>query len=189
MSHPHPRQALDQLARVAGEAEDRILYGLLDGARNDLIHPELLASDQWSSCLYEGNLPPELEAAAPWMVELNPGSAFAEWLLEKGWGDSWGVFLVTTAKRKALRKHLRQFLMVEHDGKSVYFRYYDPRVLRVFLPTCEPKELDLFFGPIDAFYLEDKDAKVMLSFRREEGKLVQEPIDLSAPASAPQEVQ
>ncbi len=30
------------------------------------------------------------------------------------------------------------------------FRYYDPRVLRVYLPTCSPAEFARFFGPISA---------------------------------------
>jgi len=39
-------------------------------------------------------------------------------------------------------------------GKDMYFRFYDPRVLRVFLPTCTPEELSDFFGPIAGFLIE-----------------------------------
>jgi hypothetical protein len=28
------------------------------------------------------------------------------------------------------------------------FRYYDPRVLRVYLPSCRPSELETVFGPV-----------------------------------------
>jgi hypothetical protein len=46
--------------------------------------------------------------------------------------------------------------MVEIEGsrKSVYFRYYDPRILHAFLPTCAPPQVRDFFGPIKAFIVE-----------------------------------
>lgn len=34
------------------------------------------------------------------------------------------------------------------------FRYYDPIVLAMFLPTCTAAELGELFGPIDAFLIE-----------------------------------
>jgi hypothetical protein len=53
------------------------------------------------------------------------------------------------------------------------FRYYDPRLLRVYLPTCRPAELETFFGPIDTFLTEGEDGGEMLEFRREGNRLVQ----------------
>ena len=51
-------------------------------------------------------------------------------------------------------------------GKDMYFRLYDPRVLRVFLPTCTPDELTDFFGPIGTFLIEsDKPAHGWLCSR------------------------
>lgn len=54
------------------------------------------------------------------------------------------------------------------------FRYYDPRVLRVFLPTCNKEELTNFFGPIQAFVLEDTEEDTLIRFRRVKGVLKQE---------------
>jgi hypothetical protein len=45
----------------------------------------------------------------------------------------------------------------ERDGKLLYFRFYDPRVLRRFLPTCDAEQLRQLFGPIDAFVMEGDD--------------------------------
>jgi hypothetical protein len=50
------------------------------------------------------------------------------------------------------------------DGKELYFRFYDPRVLRVFLPTCSPRETTGFFGPIKSFLLEDDPPQTLLRF-------------------------
>ena len=39
-------------------------------------------------------------------------------------------------------------------SKPLYFRWYDPRVLREYLPTCNAEELRTIFGSIDAFIVE-----------------------------------
>ena len=54
------------------------------------------------------------------------------------------------ATLEELRRHFRKFLKVEDPkGKSLIFRYYDPRVLRVYLPTCNAMELQTVFGPVN----------------------------------------
>jgi len=46
-----------------------------------------------------------------------------------------------------MRQHFRRFITVhDESGKPLLFRYYDPRVLRTFLPTCNAKELAEIFG-------------------------------------------
>jgi hypothetical protein len=45
------------------------------------------------------------------------------------------------------------------------FRYYDPRVLRAFLPTCTLEEANTFFGPVDAFVAEGHAGESLLRFR------------------------
>jgi hypothetical protein len=44
------------------------------------------------------------------------------------------------------------------------FRYYDPRVLRVYLPTCVTVELRTVFGPIECFWMEGESPEKMLEF-------------------------
>jgi len=51
------------------------------------------------------------------------------------------------------------------------FRYYDPRVLRAYLPTCSPAELNTFFGPVTAFITEGENPGEILEFRNERGTL------------------
>ena len=53
---------------------------------------------------------------------------------------------------------LRIFLTVMTEKKKkLLFRYYDPRVLRPYLPSCTPAELQTFFGPIDQYVIEGED--------------------------------
>jgi len=73
----------------------------------------------------------------------------------------------------AIRRHLRKLLSVRGPkGEILLFRYYDPRVLRAYLPTCRPEELETVFGPIDRFWLEDDTPETILEFRFDRGKLL-----------------
>ena len=135
---------------------------LLDAARmhGDIHQARELNPDH--TCLYEGDSERFLSAVAPWLFSMQPGCAFAQWVAANGSRQSWGVLLRCDPDPVKLYKHLRNFLIVQgDDGKEMYFRYYDPRVLRVFLPTCEPEQLRTFFGPIEAFVAEDAEGMVV----------------------------
>jgi hypothetical protein len=137
-------------------------YVLLDAARMDGGIHRARELNSEHTCLYEGDSERFLSAVAPWLFAFNPASPFAEWLAQEGKGKSWGIFLSAHVEPVRLYKHLRRFLIVEgDDGRELYFRYYDPRVLSVFLPTCEPDPLRAFFGPIEAFLAENENGKVI----------------------------
>jgi hypothetical protein len=51
-------------------------------------------------------------------------------------------------------------------GKRVYSRFYDPRVLRVYLPTCTPIEISQFFGQLSRFATENEKPETLLEFVR-----------------------
>ena len=40
------------------------------------------------------------------------------------------------------------------DGRELAFRYYDPRVLNVYLPTCTADEFHTLLGPLTALVAE-----------------------------------
>ncbi|MCU0612639.1 MAG: DUF4123 domain-containing protein [Candidatus Eisenbacteria bacterium] len=162
--------------------EDEHAYAVLDGASIPDLLDRLYGDDRPEfECLYRGELPPDMAEVAPYLVELTPDSAFAGWVIEKGWGQHWGIFAVAPADLRLLRQHFRRLNVVygpEH--KPLIFRYYDPRVLRGFAPTCDATQLAEFFGPIRCFILENDDPGHALRLSRAEGKLRQEttPVDL-----------
>ncbi|MBA3805009.1 MAG: DUF4123 domain-containing protein [Acidobacteria bacterium] len=126
-------------------------------------------------CLYRGELAPDLAEVAPYLVQLEPSSDFTNWILEHGWGKHWGIFATSTVDLRAMRRHFRTFLIVhDEEGKPLYFRFYDPRVLRVYLPTCNADELKSFFGPVITYTLEDKNSDVMLCIRITAGSVQEE---------------
>jgi hypothetical protein len=147
-------------------SQEQPLFAVLDAARA----PEVLAllvqhGEATSQSLYEGIEGEALAAVAPHLVELPAPSPLLETLATRGWGQSWGIYLTCDRPFAEVRKHLRRFLMAELEGgKRVYFRYYDPRVLRVYLPTCNAQESQQFFGPIRGFLLEGETAHALLKF-------------------------
>ncbi len=158
---------------------EKNIFAILDGARNKKIYSRLKEySHDVYTCLYEGRLPEVLRFAAPYLVELHKDH-FTQWLLEEAWGDSWGIFLISTSSIRDVRRHLRRFLMVEGpNNKQMYFRYYDPRVFRTYLPTCNPEELATIFGPIESFISEDENPKRMIHYTLKDLELESKFIEL-----------
>jgi pSer/pThr/pTyr-binding forkhead associated (FHA) protein len=141
------------------------LHAILDAARDPEILPRLKASRTQFASLYEERDGDELATYGPWLAKVPPDSAFLEDLVREGWGRSWGVYLMSGLSFPELRRHLRQFLLAKlPDGRQVCFRYYDPRVLRTYMPTCTPEEMTRFVGPIERFLAESSDEDEILEF-------------------------
>ena len=113
--------------------------------------------------LYEGVRGEALAGSAPYLVGLRPDSGLLERLLAEGWGARWGIFFACARPFRDVRRHLRRFLIVEDDdtGQRYLFRFYDPRTLRVFLPSCTPRQREDFFGEIVAFFAEGERGEVL----------------------------
>ncbi|MBL8210991.1 MAG: DUF4123 domain-containing protein [Bryobacterales bacterium] len=136
--------------------EPLTLYALLDGAQSGRIVRMLSEQGAEAQSLLETVDAPELHDVAPYLVQFHRHSKLLPTVIEKGWGQNWGVFLTSAETFSQLRLHLKRLLDVEtEDGTPLYFRYYDPRVLRVFLPTCTAEESRRFFGPVDRFIVEE----------------------------------
>lgn len=116
-------------------------------------------------CLYLERLHPDVAAAAPYLVVLEPGDGFTDWLLSGGWGRAWCIFAQAEASLQTLRSHFRRFLMVTlADGRIMRFRFYDPRVLGAFLPTCSPADAARLFGPLRSLMTEADGGRQILRF-------------------------
>ena len=164
-----------QLWQPAEDGKAPQVFAVLDAARNDSIYPQLKAASVKCYSLFRGEKAHEMALVAPYLVKLEQKDPFVEWVIRNGWHDSWGVFLQSPADPKALKRHLRALLQVfDEEGNSLYFRYYDPRVLRVYLPTCNNQELRTFFGPVTSFYLTDADKHTLLRYRLVDDELLTE---------------
>lgn len=158
--------------RAAAGANSQ-LYAVLDGAAMipDIVQ-RLRQHAIKSGCLLPGEIDSELRQVAPHLAQLNDQSAFVEWLLKEGLGKHWGVFLVTPVAFQTLHQHLQTLLHVySPDSEPLLFRFYDPRVLRAYLPTCDDQQLAQFFGPISCFLAERDEPRVLELFELREGAL------------------
>jgi len=175
-----PQQELVKLLRNSGGP----LFAVLDAIREPLSILGLLrGSGEEYQSLYEGTQAQLLEAFAPYLVRLTENSKLLENVIASGWGKNWGIFAVSRADFQVVRKHFRTFLMVHGpDGKRLYFRYYDPRVLRTYLPTCDAAETKLIFGPLAAYLCDDDAPDTLLIFRSAEGAPQKETHRLSTAA-------
>ena len=109
-------------------------FFLLDGAQlgERLFESKTLALDYRT--LYMGKSAEQIANVGPFL--LSGERTFHQWFLEHGWGRSSGLVLNTEVDFESCLKHLRKFLIVKsEDGQELYFRFYDPRVLKIFLPT------------------------------------------------------
>ena len=164
------------LWRAAG---DRPGFAVLDGARDENLLAALQAdgAPPWR-CLFAGELDPDMALVAPYLVELDPHGAFTQRLLREGWGQHRGVFVASAQPLPALWRHLRaQTGVYGPDLEPLFFRFYDPRVLRHTLPTCDARQLLEFFGPVTCFVAEDEDPGLALAWSLADGRLVAQCID------------
>jgi hypothetical protein len=148
-------------------------YCLLDAACDPAIR-ELIAaaSGERAQSLYDGKSAEDLAPWAPYLVELAKDTTLLPILLERGWGNGWASYFLSRATFEELRHHFRKFLLVKlDDGREAYFRFYDPRVLRDFLPTSNAAELREFFGPVDSWIIESKDPHTLLRLTEDHGRL------------------
>ncbi|MBI5255922.1 MAG: DUF4123 domain-containing protein [Burkholderiales bacterium] len=137
--------------------QDTQVHLIVDAARDARIYPLLQQTGLERCCLFAGPLAPELRAAAPYLVHLAPDAHFTRQFFTQGWGHGWGVLTLAPpdVTLPLLRRHLRSLLRVRDEaGRWLMFRFFDPRVLGVYLPTCTGEEAARVFGPIHRFGLE-----------------------------------
>ena len=150
------------------------LYCILDGASVDDLPMRLYETDTPNYCLFRGELEPDELYAAPYVAVLLPGSSFAEWVFSECAGKHWGIFAHCRHSLKEMRRHCRALVNVyDEKGNPMIFRYYDPRVLRKFLPTCTSEELETLFGKIETLFAETEDGDTLTAYRLENGELKQ----------------
>ena len=150
------------------------LYCILDGASNKTVYP-MLKSNKWDyTCLYkkkihfEGDrMVEELAATAPYLLLLDPAKMNMESIIRERLGKNQMFFFESSAPKEELHNHCSSMLKaMDEEGKVINFRYYDPRILRVYLPTCTDEELYLFFGDINTIWVEGE-GKEVLEFEKD----------------------
>jgi Domain of unknown function (DUF4123) len=125
------------------------LYAVLDSARDIEVLAWLRGSGLAYQCLFQGEKAVSLAEEAPYLAQLGDGGEAISSLVGKFHDGGAVSYLVSSAPFYAIRRHLRriQFVKTEED-ETLFFRFYDPRIARVFLPTCDAKQIDWMFGGV-----------------------------------------
>jgi pSer/pThr/pTyr-binding forkhead associated (FHA) protein len=152
-----PGELLPWQSKLIATLESSCNFVVLDGAIGPAIRDLLNQAGVFYQSLYEGAQAVDLAPFGPYLAEIQKGGKLMPFLIKVGWGKSWGVFLSAPMAFAEARKHLRHFLMVDIEGgQRVIFRFYDPRVMRVFIPTCNAEQRKEFFGQIQHFFVESE---------------------------------
>ncbi len=147
-------------------------YALLDGASIAGLRMKLYELSPRHFCLLRGELADDIAENAPYLVGLIPGESFTEWLLSAKPGKHAGIFAKSRQSLIEMRRHFRELIMVQDEsGRPMIFRYYDPRVISQYVPTCNEEELGTFFGPVDYFAAETETGDNFSVFSHSNGSL------------------
>lgn len=124
-------------------AEGVVLRDIFGGAFGDMVS------------LYTGVFSKYKINTSPYLICLHRKPQIEKQLLVRGWGKFWGMYFTSDAGLRVLLRHLRKcFYLQGIDGHNLFFRFYDPRVLKVYLNIISPEESRRFFGPVKRFILE-----------------------------------
>ncbi|HKS41117.1 MAG TPA: DUF4123 domain-containing protein [Blastocatellia bacterium] len=172
-------EIIESVGQCLFAEQDTNVFAVLDGASVPGLLDKLYTLSPNFCCLFRGELQPDMAEVAPYLVQLESGSEFTNWIIRQGWGNHWGIFASSEADFRQMRTHFRTFLIVyDETGRPLRFRYYDPRVLRTFLPTCTTEELTTLFGPITSYIAEDANPDALLWFQMQSGALKQKQISI-----------
>ncbi len=139
------------------------LYVILDPGRETRIRAYLDAAGAPYAPL---EAEPDPGLRTPHLVGLSADSRLLDVLVKDGWGHGWGFYMNSLAGMEEVWRHLAGFLTVRSaHGCELRFRFYDPQILRVWLPAVSPRETAGFFGPLSRLIVEGETPQTALEFR------------------------
>lgn len=139
------KQSLTQVLEAAPSGEKT--FALMDCALDSIIYPTIKDSGCPIKCLYGEAWQSGLADIAPYLVELDPKAAFSSELLTWDWNGNWGCFVQSNASLDDLSVSLQALTTAQTpDGKEVFFRFQDPRVIRPFLANASPDNIKTLFA-------------------------------------------
>ncbi len=148
------------------------VYAVLDGAVVRQLPDYLEDRDAPFACLFRGETDPLVITRAPFLVRVVPGDDLFAWILREGWGRNWGMFAAVPRDTPfdAVLSHFREFLQVRlPGGRIVFFRFYDPRVQRLFLKSCDAAQAAQLFAVPVAWSCESEEGRELLTHTSRDG--------------------
>lgn len=142
--------SVDDLRTIC-QSDSSTMFAILDACDEPRVPEKVreLGPDLAVS-LYRGAAARDYAGVAPYLMIIDETTL--DWIVENLWEDPWGIFAVSKSSLEEMRKHFRQFLIVEGpDGEKLYFRFYDPRVTPSFLQSSVRSECETFYGKVERY--------------------------------------
>lgn len=157
---PRNTEHIGPIPRSNSFGQDSRFYALIDTAQKEGLHRMLLNSGASCRSLFDGYPEESLPEIAPWLVSLplpnerNPIQSPIERLAKINPMVSW---LSSSLAIDDLAEHLRQFHIVEiPGGQRMLLRYYDTRILPVWLAVLTPEQRGWFRRGVDHWQYHDR---------------------------------
>ncbi|MCY0995339.1 DUF4123 domain-containing protein [Nannocystis sp. ILAH1] len=162
----HPGEAaLAALAQLRGLRDAGTLYAIVDAARADRPIELIEESVDPYASLYDGEQGRAFDDVAPYLIRFERDSGLLERIVGEGWGEAWGIFVVSGADFEVVRRQLRRFLRIDLAGEAhpVFFRFYDPRALQTVAPVLTADQRADLLRHLDAMLYESAHELVALT--------------------------
>ena len=154
----HQMKLLEVLFR-----EGENLYAILDASRESRVPAFLDAAQERYAPLRPSAPDPR---AIPYLAVITTSSRMLDVLLKDAWGQRWGCYFASRASFEEVFHHLSAYLVLTAaNGNTFTFRFFDPRVLPVFLNGLTPLELTGFFGPVSRIITEGDDPGLVIEYQ------------------------
>lgn len=174
MDKRQARYVQQWMTQMDAEGREPPFYMLLDASRDPSIFPLMQNSFDDYRCLFLGKLSKAMQEVSPYLVRLTHESPTTDHIISKAWGKPWAIFMTSKLDLDSLRRHFRKFLMVKtSQHKTLFFRFFDPRIMRSFLPVCNDKEVKQILDPIQNMFLEDRTSEEIIRFKLDKKEKLQ----------------
>ncbi|KIQ37857.1 DUF4123 domain-containing protein [Pseudomonas viridiflava] len=125
-------------------------YLVLDGGLINDLPQNLLRMEHFALChpLYQSTAYEAIVECGPMLVEITTNETLQKLFRDKWRSDS-GIWLESNSSHIELIEHLRSLVHVKlESGMTALFRYYDPRITRLWLTAMDTVQRDYLLGPI-----------------------------------------
>jgi len=136
--------------------EAYVLYTLVDGAMDKEVEMNLDFYHVSYSTLYPNKYSQEVGYAQPFLVNLDSSDDFKEWFLERAYGNSRAIFMLSKLTIEEFTSNLRPFCLgcIEEGNKETFFRFYDPKLFPTFLRIVSENQVQSIFEK-DTYYFSE----------------------------------
>jgi hypothetical protein len=143
--------------QAAAQPGSGTVFAVLDAIRDSRIQAFLDASG-------ESYLPLDPSGRVMvYVVAPTPLGRLLDVLIKDGWGRGWGFFCVSSFAMDEICAHLRNYMtLYTGAGRTLTFRFWDPRILRALAPALPPDEAADFFGPLARILVEGEKPEIAL---------------------------